>query len=329
MATDIPTENCDECSFDASRWTLQDTIRTMRHAGDFVRGATDGLPHHHWNTRPGPGTWSIAEYVDHVAEIFLLNRLVAELGARRPDISIGDVVNPPFAATAPELDPEAVLAELDRRGSEAATAFGELDDGRLERAAIVEGLRWTGHFAATHVCHDLFHHLMDIARIRRDLGDTPPVQHGTVTSVHASDGGVPKAATARAEVDAGGVIGDRQATRFVHGSPWQALCLYSSDVVDGFASSGHPIVPGAVGENVSIGGVEWSQLRAGLVVTIGQVRCRLSAPAVPCAKNDRWFSDGTSAHLDHDLHPGQGRWYASVLDGGTIEPGDTVVIGAG
>ena len=326
MPVDIPTETCDECSFDAARWTLQDAIQTMRLAGELARHHAAGMSDTLWNTRPDPTTWSAAEYVDHVAEIFLLNRLVAEFAAKRPDVTMADLVDPPFAETAPQHDPSAVLAELDRRGSEAATVFSELDDRGLDRAVILEDMRFTGRFAATHVCHDLFHHLLDIARIRRALSDVPPVQHGVVASLHASDGGVPKAVVPEAVVDAGGLLGDRQAARVHHGRPWQALCLYSSDVVDRLASDGHPIVPGAAGENISIAGVDWAQLRAGLELTIGAVRCRLSAPAVPCAKNNQWFSDGTSSHLDHDLHLGQSRWYATVLAGGRIEPGDAVRI---
>jgi MOSC domain-containing protein YiiM len=69
-----------------------------------------------------------------------------------------------------------------------------------------------------------------------------------------SDGGVPKHSTDHVTVGFRGVDGDRQATRAHHGSPWQALCLWSREVIDALVAEGHPIAPGAAGENVTIAG---------------------------------------------------------------------------
>ena len=87
---------------------------------------------------------------------------------------------------------------------------------------------------------------------------------GTVAGLFASDGGVPKRPIPVAEVGYRGVSGDRQAARKHHGRVWQALCLWSVEVIDGFAAAGHPIVPGSAGENVTIAGVDWSTLRPGV-----------------------------------------------------------------
>ncbi len=84
------------------------------------------------------------------------------------------------------------------------------------------------------------------------------------------------------------------------------------------AAEGHPIEAGSAGENITIRGVDWSSMRGGAIIDIGSVRCQLSAPATPCSKNRRWFRDGDIGHMDHDLHPGWSRWYASVLRPGSI-----------
>ncbi len=77
-------------------------------------------------------------------------------------------------------------------------------------------------------------------------------------------------------------------------------------------------------------GIDWASLHGGTIIDIGSrdtgVRLQLSAPAVPCQQNAQWFTDGEISLMDHDLHPGQSRWYASVLRTGTINPGDTVTI---
>jgi MOSC domain-containing protein YiiM len=174
--------------------------------------------------------------------------------------------------------------------------------------------------------HHLWHGLVSIADVRRAADDAVPTQHGLVNQVNASGGGVPKTPIDTAVVGIRGVEGDVQATRAHHGRPWQALCLWSREVIDAFAAAGHPIAPGNAGENITISGLDWASLRGGTIIEIGDVRCQLSAPAVPCQKNAPWFIDGEIAVMDHDLHPGSSRWYASVLRPGSIAAGDAVTV---
>jgi len=175
--------------------------------------------------------------------------------------------------------------------------------------------------------HAIMHRLHDLAAIRRAVDGEQPLV-GAVRGLHRSGGGVPKLAVEEVEVDLGGVRGDAQATRQHHGRPWQALCLFSADVLDALHREGHPIAPGTVGENVLIGGIDWSLVRGGHTVTIGEVVCRTSAPADPCRKVAASFVDGDHHRVDHARHPGWSRWYASVLDGGVIRLGDRVTVSA-
>lgn len=175
--------------------------------------------------------------------------------------------------------------------------------------------------------HALMHHLERLAAVRRAVDPFEPMT-GAVAALHASDGGVPKRAVESAVVDARGIVGDRQGNRKHHGRPWQALCLFSIDVIDELAAEGHPIVPGSVGENVTVGGIDWSRLRGGLTIDIGEVRVRTSSPAAPCRKIGDSFADGDWNRIDHTTRPGRARWYASVIAGGSISPGDAVTITA-
>lgn len=172
--------------------------------------------------------------------------------------------------------------------------------------------------------HDLWHGLVTELAPMHD----PVPMEGTVRQLNASDGGVPKAAIDQAEVGVRGIVGDTQKARVHHGRPWQALCLWSSDVLAVLQAEGHPIAAGSAGENVTLAGIEWSQLRGGMRFTIGSgddaVECQLSLPAVPCSKNNAWFLGNDIDRMDHDLNPGFSRWYASVLSRGTINPGDPV-----
>lgn len=148
---------------------------------------------------------------------------------------------------------------------------------------------------------------------------------GVVEGVFASDGGVPKLPIAHADVTTSGVAGDRQRMRRIHGRQWQALCLWSADVVDELRAEGHPVFPGACGENVSVRGVDWGVLRSGTRLRIGTVLAEISLPTTPC-KQIRPFFAGPIRRVDHDLNPGFSRWYASVVQPGRIASGDRVEI---
>ena len=150
-------------------------------------------------------------------------------------------------------------------------------------------------------------------------------QRGTVAQLSVSDGGVPKSAVDSVDVGFGGVLGDRQAVRKHHGRPFQALCLWSAEVIEALQAQGHPVEPGATGENVTVTGIEWAALRPGARVLLGDVVCEISVWALPCRKIDRFFT-GRSDRIDHAHNPGWSRAYAWVLEPGAIAVGDEVLV---
>lgn len=149
--------------------------------------------------------------------------------------------------------------------------------------------------------------------------------HGAVAQLNTSAGGVPKMPVGVAEVDWSGVIGDAQRSRQHHGRPWQALCLWGLEVIEGFADAGHPIRPGAAGENVTITGLDWAEVRPGSRLRIGSVECEVSSYSLPCSKNARWFVDGEFRRMHHTAGP-VSRVYATVLQPGRIVSGDAVTL---
>lgn len=326
MTEPPPNETCEACVFDAARWTRQDAIRTVDNAAGLVTYATEGLAREHWNVRVRPDVWSIGEYVDHIREVIELNRIGCELGVADPGMTAPELGQPALSRDIFVHDPAVLMAALSEQANKAATFFEGLNGDEWDTGMVVQGNLWPPAYAITHICHDLLHHLDDIATIRTDLGDSVGPLTGSVSQINASGGGVPKTAVAVGHIGLAGLEGDRQATRRHHGRPWQAVCLYSTEVIDALAGEGHPIVPGASGENLTLTGIDWAALRAGLLVDIGAVQLRLSAPAAPCAKNSQWFSDRDQMRIAHERHPGFSRWYASVIRGGTINPGDAVTV---
>jgi MOSC domain-containing protein YiiM len=175
--------------------------------------------------------------------------------------------------------------------------------------------------------HALMHRLHELAQLRRDVETFEPMV-GLVESLQASGGGVPKVSIESAEVGPAGVIGDVQRNRRHHGRPWQAICLYSTELIGALQDEGHPIVAGAIGENITVSGIDWARLRGGLTITIGDVVLRTTSPAAPCSNIGDCFTGRNWNRIDHAERPGWARWYASVLRGGAVVHGDSVVVTA-
>jgi hypothetical protein len=166
----------------------------------------------------------------------------------------------------------------------------------------------------------------EILAARDDLdGLLPAQQRGVVHQLSSSDGGLPKLAIERAEVGFRGVIGDTQKTRRHHGRPFQALCLWSTEVIASLAGEGHPIAAGSAGENVTTSGLDWPTLFPGVRLQIGGVLCEVSSYAVPCAQNRRWFIDGDVSRIHHD-NGELSRLYATVVRPGVVSSGDDVLL---
>ena len=150
-------------------------------------------------------------------------------------------------------------------------------------------------------------------------------RRGTLARINVSDGGVPKSPVDRAAVGRAGLVEDRQATRRHHGRPSQAICLWSDEVIAALAGEGHPISPGAAGENLTVAGVDWSALRPGVRLAVGaDVVAEVTGWADPCSQIAGCFAGHGFDRVDHELHPGWSRAYAAVVATGAIHAGDPV-----
>lgn len=209
-----------------------------------------------------------------------------------------------FAPLAGDDDPSLVpQLRVKRLGERSAARLDELDPNALQRAL-----------------RDMW---APLAALGRDSGSD--AKRGVVSGLFLSDGGVPKTAVDSVEIGWRGVLGDRQASRQHHGRPWQAVCLWSADIVADLAKVGHPIRPGSAGENVSIRGFDWSAAKPGVRLSLGTAVLALSAYAIPCSKNARWFSDGDYERMSHERSNGS-RLYARVEQPGRVTMGDVVYI---
>jgi MOSC domain-containing protein YiiM len=147
---------------------------------------------------------------------------------------------------------------------------------------------------------------------------------GRLVSINVSDGGVPKLPRQACLISKRGVEGDRQRDLEYHGGPLRAVCLFSQDLIQALQGEGHPIVPGAIGENLTLAGVEWSAMIPGARVEVGDVALELTSYADPCRNIAGSFRDRRMGRVSQKAHPGWSRLYARVAREGTVRIGDSV-----
>src|SRR6202165_5554916 len=109
---------------------------------------------------------------------------------------------------------------------------------------------------------------------------------GSVLQVSISPGGIPKRPIPEAVVTVEGIRGDRWAHPDIHGGPNQALLLITSEGIEELIAQGHPLFPGALGENLTITGLDRRQMRVGQRYRVGEVFLDLTKLRAPCATLD-------------------------------------------
>jgi MOSC domain-containing protein YiiM len=145
-----------------------------------------------------------------------------------------------------------------------------------------------------------------------------------IVGLQRSPGGVPKLPVERAAVTATGMEGDRQRNRRFHGGPTRALCLYSSERIEALVAEGHRVVPGALGENVTIAGLDWALVQPGASLALGDAVVKVTSFTAPCRNIAHPFHDGDFMRVSQKAHPGWSRVYVRVVQGGVLSLGDPV-----
>lgn len=149
---------------------------------------------------------------------------------------------------------------------------------------------------------------------------------GLVEAVNISRGGVPKQSVFEALITEYGVAGDHQNDPYYHGGMDRAVVLFSLDVIRTLQSEGHPITPGAAGENLTVSGIQWDTIVPGTRLTVGEAELQITKYATPCRKIRASFLGDDFTRIFQDRHPGWSRVCAKVVKSGIVRPGDAIVV---
>jgi MOSC domain-containing protein YiiM len=120
-----------------------------------------------------------------------------------------------------------------------------------------------------------------------------------------------------------GLEGDEQADRHNHGRRFQALYAYAIEDIAWWSHRlGRPLGPAALGENLTLEGIDCTNARVGERWRVGTAELRVTAPRVPCFKLAALMGDpGFVRTFARALRPGA---YLAVEEPGTIAAGDPV-----
>jgi MOSC domain-containing protein YiiM len=151
------------------------------------------------------------------------------------------------------------------------------------------------------------------------------VSPGRIVQISVSPSGVPKRAVPSARITTGGVEGDGHRAVPYHGGPERAVCVYALEAIRALQAEGHAVVPGALGENVTLEGVPWGAVTPGRRLLLGDgVLLEVTRYTTPCRTIMRAFKDRAYGRVSHTRHPGWSRVYTRVLTEGVIAAGDPV-----
>ena len=148
---------------------------------------------------------------------------------------------------------------------------------------------------------------------------------GRIVQISVSPGGVPKLPVPSARVTEMGLEGDLHRNMEDHGGPERALCIFAMEQIRVLQAEGHDLSPGAIGENLTVEGVDWERVTPGSRLELGAgVLIEVTRYTSPCFNIKKNFADGDISRVSQKRNPGSSRVYARVLREGTIRQGDTV-----
>jgi MOSC domain-containing protein YiiM len=157
---------------------------------------------------------------------------------------------------------------------------------------------------------------------------------GTIVQVSISGGGLPKLPIEEGIITPLGIEGDVHAHPQFHGGPLQAILIISAEVLETLKQQGYPLFYGAMGENLTVSGIEIRDIRIGDEIRAGGALLEITKPRGPCAQLDIYGPSLKTAIYDPLVkqrnpaspHWGMSGFYAKVLEGGPVRAGDRFAV---
>jgi MOSC domain-containing protein YiiM len=120
-----------------------------------------------------------------------------------------------------------------------------------------------------------------------------------------------------------GLVGDQQEDLSHHGGPDRALCSYVADHAEAWVRAlGRRPEPGLFGENLTVQGIDESQVHCGDRFRLGTAVIEITTPRIPCMTLTRRLGYPDAIPFIRSL--GWCGWYARVIEEGEAKAGDAL-----
>jgi MOSC domain-containing protein YiiM len=130
-----------------------------------------------------------------------------------------------------------------------------------------------------------------------------------------------------------GLVGDSWRNPQFHGGPKQAVLIICAEAIADLCSQGFALYPGALGENLTVAGLDRLRFRIGQHWQVGEAVVVLTKIRVPC-KTLNIYGAGTIQKAVYDSQvkagdPASPLWakggiYGAVIRAGAVRPGDAI-----
>ena len=161
---------------------------------------------------------------------------------------------------------------------------------------------------------------------------------GIIHQISISKGGLPKYEIPEAAATPLGIPGDVQKHTRFHGGPARALLIVSLEDIEKLRGEGYPVVAGSLGENLTVSGIDFRQLRSGQRFNASGALIELTTLRAPCSALDM-FNVAPGLRIQDRLYDAQakagdprspvwamGGFYAAVVEPGPLLPGATIAL---
>jgi MOSC domain-containing protein YiiM len=163
---------------------------------------------------------------------------------------------------------------------------------------------------------------------------------GRLIRINRSNGGLPKLPVAEPLMLASdGIEGDRHRNLKYHGGPNKAVLMIAAELIDELAQRGYPVGYGALGENLTVSGLDPHLWRKGQRYRVGEdAVIELTTLRTPCDNLLRYgaagsrpiapelYDAGCKAGDTSSPHWAHGGFYARVIRGGLLAEGAPVTL---
>ena len=163
---------CDSCSLAYAQTTIDNAVQAIQALPAQLRAAVDAVPPGARRQRPGPSTWSVAEYACRIRDVLISSTIRLHRGRTET----GPAVDPMFGDLRAELfgynqaNLTAVLEETAAAVAGLCQEVSRMNDPDWDRVVLRQpGEQRTTRWLVRQAMHEGLHHLADIAAVHTSL----------------------------------------------------------------------------------------------------------------------------------------------------------------